>query len=222
MDRWAKKNPEAFAKNAYSTASHLNTANGIDRDIEFALGWLEQGNAEKAMQYLTRISQTTQAMKAEAQKAIAPKVNHAPEIDKRTADLDKRDADMFQRDFNGKTSDLSWSLIGEALKPYTNGKTLDATGDRLFKQTLRSEFNDRLNADKKYQDRMNAFYAAKDVEGALKAHRAKVTEIADGVAKTVSRPFYGSPASKPSPKPAVTATPVRSAKKVDPWDAAFA
>jgi len=222
-EQWAQADPEGWGAAMSGIMAATIQQNGIPMFLEKMGMLLEFGKTDDVAKMVAQLKEWSGSFQA---KASAPRtVQQAKGPDKlaeREQALNERDQQLFNTEMQRSVDSFRDPLITKELDSFIKRRPNDNDAKDLAISTVRSEVVARLKADEKYQNSLNALWARKDKDGAMRLIKSRETAAITEIAPKVGRTIFGNPAAAKTEEKKVAAkspTFPAAAKSSDKFDA---
>lgn len=225
-EQWKAADPEGWSAAMSGVMAATLQSNGIPMFLERLALNLEYGKLEEVK---TQVAQLKEWQGSFAAKAQAPTQSKSVQPDakftEREQALNQREQQAFENDMQRSVDSFREPVIAKELDTFFKRRPNDTEAKELAISNVKSEVNKRLGADQGFQKNLNALWARKDKEGALRLIKSRESAAIAEIAPKIGRLIFGNPAAaktEVAAKPVAAKVPAKTAARVDPTDAIFA
>lgn len=212
VGQWAQADPEGWGSAMSGVMAATIQQNGIPMFLERMGLMLEVGKTDQIPAMIKQLQEWAGSFQA---KASAPRTQPTKGPDKfaeREQSLNDREQKAFNDDMDRQVESFRTPQITKELDSFIKRRPNDADAKDLAINTVRSQVVERLKADQKFQDSLNALWARKDKDGAMRLIKSRETAAITEIAPKVGRTIFGNPGAVVTP---VDKRPVGTPSKAD-------
>jgi hypothetical protein len=200
VSEWARTDPEgwghAMTGVLAATLTQENQAGdsvaSVIKDIGIALRYADNEGVKAAVEKLQGWANgMITAGRSPLQRPSS--MNQPAKDDGRLKAVEQREQQLFNQEMGTAVDSFRQPLIAKELDSFFKRRPNDTDAKDLAINTVKSQVVERLKGDHKYQDSLNALWARKDRDGALKLIKSRETAAIQEIAPKVGRTIFGNP-----------------------------
>jgi hypothetical protein len=210
-----KLNPDEYSKvTAPILTATLNKPNGIVAHLQALHTALKAGKSDEAMKYLSgAASQIDELNDFVAQSRQAdPLQPQREQLKNKERELQQTAEKQFDSSLSAAITPQRDSIIEKSLKPFVDGKNVDAARLTTIKRNVLQSLQEHYNNDKTLTQQYSTLRSTKDAAKITKFTVDKLNVLLPGIVDTVAKHF-GLSASAAQPNPRQNRTVIRGDHK---------
>lgn len=192
--QWAQHDHEGWSAAMSGVFAQTIADNGVPMFLEKMGMLLEFGKVEDVAKMVQDLKGWANGFAQKANAPRAPRTQQEPDkFAAREQELNQREQQAFNGEMQRSVESFRAPLISKELESFAKRRPNDTEAKELAVSTVASQVVQRLKADQKYQDSLNALWARKDKAGALKLIQSRETAAITEIAPKVGRMIFGNP-----------------------------
>jgi len=194
VEQWKQADPEGWSAAMSGVMAATLQSNRIPLFLERLALNLEYGKLDEVKTQVQQLKEWEGSFAAKAQvQGKAGTAQPNAKFTEREQALNQREEQAFRSDMERSVDSFREPLISKELDTFFKRRPNDTEAKDLAVSNVKSEVIKRLSADQGYQKSLNALWARKDKEGALRLIKSRETAAITEVAPKIGRLIFGNP-----------------------------